>query len=58
MKFKKSRSLEIPLKEENFETIAQYIKEWMSQRYINNKTTMETLLLVEALFNHLIEQGV
>lgn len=57
MKFKKSRSLEIPLKEENFETIAQYIKEWMSQRYINNKTTMETLLLVEALFNHLIEQG-
>lgn len=46
MKFKKSRSLEIPLKEENFETIAQYIKEWMSQRYINNKTTMERCCLL------------
>ncbi len=57
MEFKKSRSLEITLREENFEKVISYIKPWLAQRHINRKAIVETTLLVEALFNHFIEQG-
>jgi Na+/H+-dicarboxylate symporter len=57
MGFKKSRSIEIPLKEESLETIIPFLKEWMSNRHINQKAINEAMLLVEALFNHFIEQG-
>lgn len=57
MKQNIARSIEIPLKEENFEIASQFIEQWMTQRRISKKDTVETLLLVEAQFNNLIEQG-
>ena len=57
MKLNNSRSIEIPLEEESFGTAIQFIEQWMQQKHIKEKTVMETLLLVEAVFNHLIEQG-
>lgn len=57
MELKKTRYLEMPLQEDKFETALNYIEEWMTQRRVNQKTLMETMLLVEALFHHLIEQG-
>lgn len=57
MKQKNTRSIDIPLKEENFKTAIEFIEQWMLHGRINQNTIMETLLLVEALFEHLIEQG-
>ncbi len=57
MKLRKTRAIEVPLKEGNFETVDKYIKEWMSQKHLNQTITMEVMLLVEALFNQLMEQG-
>jgi Na+/H+-dicarboxylate symporter len=57
MELKNTRSIEVPLNGDNFETINLYIKDWMSQRRFSQKTIMEIMLLVEALFNQLIEQG-
>ena len=57
MKQKKVRSIEIPLKEDNFKTAIEFVEQWMIHGHINQKTIMETLLLVEALLEHLIEQG-
>ncbi len=53
----KTRSVEIPLREDSFETALQFIEEWMTYRRIKQKTIMESMLLVEALFHHLIAQG-
>lgn len=57
MKLTKTRSLEIPLREDSFKDAITFIEEWMAYKRVNQKTIMETLLLVEALFNHLILQG-
>lgn len=53
----KNRSLEIPLKAENYETADQFIEQWMKQHRISEKSALETKLLFEALFQDMIEQG-
>ena len=57
MKPKNTRSIEILLREDSFETAILFIEQWMSSRHINQKTIEKTVLLVEALFLHLTELG-
>lgn len=57
MSLKKTRSLEIPLNAESYETADQFIKQWMKQKRIGDRSVFETTLLFEALFQDLIEQG-
>ncbi len=57
MKPEETRSIEVPLKEDSLETAILFIEQWMSNRHIDQKNQMETTMLVEALFYHLIEQG-
>ncbi len=56
MSFAKTHSIEIPLKPESYETADQFIKQWMIQKRIGERSTFETMLLFEALFQDLIEQ--
>ena len=57
MSLSKNRTLEIPLKQESYETADQFIKQWMMQKRIDERSTFETMLLFEALFQDMIEQG-
>ena len=57
MKPKKNRSIEIPLREDGFDTAILFIEQWMSQRRINQNTIMTTVQLVKALFHHMAAQG-
>ena len=57
MSLTKKRTLEIPLKPESYETADQFIKQWMNQKRISDESNFETMLLFEALFNDMIEQG-
>ena len=57
MSLRKTRSIEIPLSFDQFETADTFIEEWMHQNRIDNKTILETRLLVESHFYELIEQG-
>ena len=57
MSLTNNRTLEIPLKPESFGTADQFIKQWMIQKRISDESNFETMLLFEALFNDMIEQG-
>ena len=57
MSLTKNRTLEIPLKPESYETADQFIKQWLIQKRISDEGSFETMLLFEALFNDMIEQG-
>ena len=57
MSLTKNRTLEIPLKPESYETADQFIKQWLIQKRICDEGSFETMLLFEALFNDMIEQG-
>ena len=57
MSLTKNRTLEIPLKPESYEAADQFIKQWLIQKRISDESTFETMLLFEALFNDMIEQG-
>ena len=45
MSLSKNRTLEIPLKQESYETADQFIKQWMMQKRIDERSTFETMLL-------------
>ncbi len=53
----KARSIEIPLKPESYETADRFIKQWMMQKRIGERSSFETMLLFEALFQDMIDQG-
>ena len=57
MSLTNNRTLEIPLKPESFETADRFIKQWLTQKRISHESSFETMLLFEALFNDMIEQG-
>ena len=57
MSLTNNRTLEIPLKPESYESADQFIKQWLMQKRISDESTFETMLLFEALFNDMIEQG-
>ena len=57
MSLTKKRTLEIPLKPESYEAADQFIKQWMNQKRIGEDSSFETMLLFEALFQDLIDQG-
>lgn len=53
----KSRSIEIPLIAESYETADRFIKQWMQQKRMSERCSFETMLLFEALFQDMLEQG-
>ena len=53
----RTRSIEIPLKQESYESADRFIKQWLMQKRIDERNTFETMLLFEALFHDMIEQG-
>ena len=57
MSLTKTRSIEIPLKAESFDTADKFIRQWMTQKRISDRSVLETMLLFEALFQDMIEQG-
>ena len=57
MSLTKNRTLEIPLKPESYEAADRFIKQWLIQKRISDEGSFETMLLFEALFNDMIEQG-
>ena len=57
MSLTKTRSIEIPLKAESYATADEFIKQWMTQKRISERSSFETMLLFEALFQDMIEQG-
>ena len=57
MSLTRIRSIEIPLNIESYETADEFIKQWMKQKRISDRSAFETTLLFEALFQDMIEQG-
>lgn len=57
MNLSRTRSIEIPLTMDSFETAYTFIEQWLEQNHFNKKTIIETKLLFEALFCDIIEQG-
>ena len=57
MSLTKKRTLEIPLKPESYEAADQFIRQWMIQKRVGEESSFETMLLFEALFQDLIDQG-
>ena len=57
MSLTKTRSIEIPLKAESYATADEFIKQWMTQKRISERSSFETMLLFEALYRDMIEQG-
>ena len=57
MSLSKNRALEIPLKPESYEAADGFIRQWLIQKRINEESSFETMLLFEALFHDMIEQG-
>lgn len=53
----KTRSIEIPLTKDSFETANVFIEQWLSQNHFSKDTITETKLLFEALFCDIIEQN-
>ena len=53
----KTRSIKIPLNAESYETADRFIKQWMTQKRISERSSFETMLLFEALYQDMIEQG-
>ena len=57
MSLSKTRSIEIPLKAESYESADRFIRQWMIKKRISDESSFETMLLFEALFQDMIEQG-
>lgn len=57
MSLSKTRSIEIPLTMDSFETANQFIEQWLAQNRFGKDNITETKLLFEALFCDFIEQG-
>ena len=57
MSLTRTRSIEIPLNIESYVTADEFIKQWMTQKRISDRSVFETTLLFEALFQDMIEQG-
>ena len=57
MSLTRIRSIEIPLNIENYAAADEFIKQWMKQKRIGDRSVFETTLLFEALFQDMIEQG-
>ena len=57
MSLTRNRTLEIPLKPESYEAADQFIRQWMIQKRVGEESSFETMLLFEALFQDLIDQG-
>lgn len=57
MSLTKNRSIEIPLKAESYKAADEFIKQWMIQKRISDESSFETMLLFEALFQDMIDQG-
>ena len=57
MSLTRTRSIEIPLNIESYATADEFIKQWMAQKRISERSSFETMLLFEALFQDMIEQG-
>lgn len=57
MSLTKTRSIEIPLKAESYAAADEFIKQWMTQKRISERSSFETMLLFEALYRDMIEQG-
>lgn len=57
MSLSKTRSIEIPLTMDSFETADQFIEQWLAQNKFGKDAIIETKLLFEALFRDFIEQG-
>ena len=53
----KTRTIEIPLTMDSFETANLFIEQWLAQNRFNKDAFTETKLLFEALFRDIIEQG-
>ena len=53
----KTRSIEIPLTMNSFETADTFIEQWLSENRFSKNNIIETKLLFEALFRDIIEQG-
>lgn len=45
------RTFEIPLKPESYETADQFIKQWLMQKRIDERSTFETMLLIDVVAN-------
>ena len=57
MSLLKTRTIEIPLSMDHFETADRFIEGWMRQNHIGNNAILETRLLFESHFYELLEQG-
>lgn len=57
MSLSKTRSIEIPLTMDSFETADLFIEQWLAQNRFSKDIITETKLLFEALFRDFIEQG-
>ena len=57
MSLTRIRSIEIPLNIESYAAADEFIKQWMTQKRISERSSFETMLLFEALYRDMIEQG-
>ena len=57
MSLTRTRSIEIPLDIKSYAAADAFIKQWMAQKRISERSSFETMLLFEALFQDMIEQG-
>ena len=57
MSLTRTHSIEIPLNIESYAAADEFIKQWMTQKRIGDRSFFETTLLFEALFQDMIEQG-
>lgn len=53
----KTRSIELPLSMDSFESANVFIEQWLAQNRFSREAIIETKLLFEALFRDFIEQG-
>ena len=58
MKDKKANSIEIPAAEESFEQMRRFFREYLEEEKVSKEGILETMLVMEALFHNLLEQGI
>ena len=58
MKDKKANSIEIPAAEESFEQMRLFFREYLEEEKVSKEGILETMLVMEALFHNLLEQGI
>lgn len=57
MSTKKTRSIEIPITAESFETAIEFIDRCLKKMHARKETALETKLVFESLFDDLMQQG-